>query len=99
YYSLPRYSTTLWNYSQMIKLTPPPLVSVQQMRYVDTDGNNQTLVKDTDFVLDLETEPARIFPVPGRYWPASLYVANSLIIDFTAGFSPSASAAPTTTTD
>ena len=31
YYSLPRYSTTLWNYSQMIKLFRPPLVSVQRM--------------------------------------------------------------------
>src|SRR5580704_8568334 len=28
YYALPRYSTTLWNYSQMIKLFAPPLVAV-----------------------------------------------------------------------
>src|SRR5258708_3404458 len=28
YYSLPRYSTTLWNYSQMIKLGYSPVVSV-----------------------------------------------------------------------
>src|SRR5260370_37534039 len=34
YYSLPRYSTTLWNYSQMIKLFRPPLVSVNRITFV-----------------------------------------------------------------
>src|SRR5579885_1377439 len=82
----------------MIKLAPPPVVSIQQMRYVDTDGNPQTLTQDTDFVLDLISEPARIFPMPGQYWPPSLYVANSLIIDFTAGYDPSPVAAPVTDT-
>lgn len=98
YYSLPRYSTTLWNYSQMIKLGPNPVVSIQQMRYVDANGDPQTLAQDTDFVLDLESEPARIFPIPGQYWPPSLYVANSLIIDFTAGYDPNPAAATTTDT-
>jgi len=99
YYSLPRYSTTLWNYSQMIKLAYAPCVSVQQMRYVDTDGNPQVLVQDTDFTLDLMTEPARIFPKVGNYWPSSLYVANSLIIDFTAGYDPNPAAGVVTVTN
>jgi hypothetical protein len=99
YYSLPLYSTTLWNYSQMIKLAPAPVVSVQQMRYIDVNGNAQQLDVEDDYVLDVENEPARIFPVPGTYWPPSLYVANSLIIDFTAGYSPSPTAAPTTVPD
>ena len=33
YYSLPRYSTTLWNYSQMIKLFVSPLVAVDRITY------------------------------------------------------------------
>lgn len=33
YYSLPRYSTTLWNYSQMIKLFAPPLVAISRISY------------------------------------------------------------------
>jgi hypothetical protein len=36
YYSLPRYSTTLWNYSQMIKLFRPPLVSVDRITYLSS---------------------------------------------------------------
>ena len=34
YYSLPRYSTTLWNYSQMIKLFVSPLVSITNIAYL-----------------------------------------------------------------
>lgn len=34
YYSLPRYSTTLWNYSQMIKLLRAPLRDVSRIEYV-----------------------------------------------------------------
>lgn len=45
YYSLPRYSTTLWNYSQMIKLLATPLRHVEKITYVSsTDGSIQTLL-------------------------------------------------------
>jgi Phage gp6-like head-tail connector protein len=36
YYSLPRYSTTLWNYSQMIKLLRSPLQQVTKITYSDS---------------------------------------------------------------
>lgn len=36
YYALPKYSTTLWNYSQMIKVWRPPLVSVDRITYMDS---------------------------------------------------------------
>ena len=36
YYSLPRYSTTLWNYSQMIKLLRAPLREVTKISYSDS---------------------------------------------------------------
>jgi hypothetical protein len=37
YYSAPRYSTTLWNYSQMIKLLRSPLQSVASISYSNSD--------------------------------------------------------------
>lgn len=43
YYSLPRYSTTLWNYSQMMKLLVSPLVSVTRIIYLGTDAQYHTL--------------------------------------------------------
>jgi hypothetical protein len=36
YYSMPRYSTTLWNYSQMIKLLRSPLQQVTKITYSDS---------------------------------------------------------------
>jgi Phage gp6-like head-tail connector protein len=45
YYSLPRYSTTLWNYSQMIKLLISPLRHVSKIVYISSvDGSQQTLL-------------------------------------------------------
>src|SRR5579872_3709233 len=38
YYSLPRYSTTLWNYSQMIKLLRSPLQQVSRIEYLDSQS-------------------------------------------------------------
>jgi hypothetical protein len=94
YYSLPRYSTTLWNYSQMIKVPRPPLKSVDEMRYIDTDGNAVILNQDMDFVVDRITEYGRLFPIPGQYWPPDLYVANAVQITFTAGYDADPRAAP-----
>jgi hypothetical protein len=45
YYSLPRWSTTLWNYSQMIKLLVAPVVSVPRIAYLNSqDGQWYSLV-------------------------------------------------------
>ena len=40
YYSLPRYSTTLWNYSQMIKLLRGPLQSISKISFTDSATGN-----------------------------------------------------------
>lgn len=40
YYSLPRYSTTLWNYSQMIKLLRAPLQQVTKITFSDSVTGN-----------------------------------------------------------
>jgi len=86
YYSLPMYSTTLWNYSQMIKLFMPPAIEVQGIDYTDPNGVNKTLLQDTDFLLDNVNEPSRIFPMVGQMWPPCLYCPNAVRIRFTAGF-------------
>lgn len=159
YYSLPRYSTTLWNYSQMMKLFVSPLVAVDRISYLasgdslwhdlapalepwqpsieytlgdsieDPNGNRQTVTavlenysngtslsgstppatwgdsaenptttdQDLtwtwggpapagDFIVDADSEPPRIFPLPGQNWPSVLYVPNAVRIHYTAGY-------------
>lgn len=88
YYSLPRYSTTLWNYSQMIKLARAPLISVDSFTYVGADGLTHELNAGVDFIVDPETKLARVFPMVGQQWPACLYTPNAVQILFTAGYDP-----------
>jgi hypothetical protein len=38
YYSMPRYSTTLWNYSQMMKLQRSPLQAIKSLTYTDPNS-------------------------------------------------------------
>ena len=85
YYSLPKYATTMWNYSQQIKLDFSPTVRVDELTYINTAGDAVTLTQDTDFILDNTTELSRLFPLPGRQWPANAYTPNSVKIIFTAG--------------
>jgi hypothetical protein len=165
YYSLPRYSTTLWNYSQMIKLFYSPLQQVSRISYhasdgggwqhlypaqenwqaltiydlgdqiEDSNGNLQTVTAITQesesgpaqsgatqptwatepdattpdgglvwtnggpappgtFVVDRDSEPPRIFPLPGQYWPSVLYVPNAVRIHYTSGYGPDGTNVP-----
>jgi hypothetical protein len=88
YYSLPRYSTTLWNYSQMIKLGAAPLIDVFDITYIDANGVTQKLNPGIDFVGDWLSEPPRLFPLPGSFWPAGYYTPNQVVVHFEAGYDP-----------
>lgn len=164
YYSLPRYSTTLWNYSQMVKLLRAPLRFITRISYTDPtnalqnlyaalpnwqplvefafqdqiedpNGNIQqvtTALENEDagaslsgatqptwnattggtttdgdliwtnlgpapaasFIFDRDSEPPRIFPNPGGFWPSVLYVPNAAQIHFVAGYGADGSNIP-----
>src|SRR6266568_3277186 len=65
YYALPRYSTTLWNYSQMIKLFAAPLVSVDRITYLsNADSQFHDLVA-----------------VPKLWYPGTSYSTLDLVMD------------------
>lgn len=65
YYSLPRYSTTLWNYSQMIKVFRPPLVSVDRITYLSsTDSQYHDML-----------------PVPLPWYPDTAYKTGNQVAD------------------
>ncbi len=158
YYSLPRYSTTLWNYSQMIKLLRSPLQAINKITLTDPvtglidsiypalfnwlplteytlgesiedgNGNQQTVstvqspsedgtyisgattpawsstpgattadgsqlvwtcigpAPTGSFIYDADSQPPRIFPLPGAFWPPVLYVPNAVQVHFVAGY-------------
>jgi hypothetical protein len=65
YYALPRYSTTLWNYSQMIKLFAPPLVSVDRITYLSAD----------------DSQWHDMVPVPFLWYPGTVYAVGNKVMD------------------
>lgn len=77
-----------WRDLQMIKLPRPPLVAVKKLRYVATDKSVKTLMPGADFIVDRYDEPARIFPLYGKSWPAALSVPSAVEVLFTAGYAP-----------
>lgn len=165
YYSMPRYSTTLWNYSQLMKLLRSPLQQITKITYTDSvtgqikslvpalfnwmptteyvlteqieDPNNNVQVvtavtaQDEDatsisgptpptwatvigqtttdgmltwtcqgpapagaFIYDADSEPPRLFPLAGQFWPSVLYVPNAVQLHFVAGYGSTGAAAP-----
>ena len=68
-----------------IKLPKPATVSVESITYIDLSGNPQTLDPSTSYV-DITSEPARIVPKPGLYWPyTQSYLPGSVKVLYTAG--------------
>jgi hypothetical protein len=68
-----------------IKLPKPGTVSVQSITYIDLTGTPQTL-DPLMYYVDVTSEPARIVPQPGLYWPyTQSYLPGSVQINYTAG--------------
>lgn len=68
-----------------ILLARAPVSSVTSVKYVDVDGDEQT-IDTADYRTDLISEPARINPVYGEVWPSSRDVTNAVYVTFVAGY-------------
>lgn len=66
-----------------------PLIEVNSVKYLDSDGTEQTLDEDEYIVSD--AEPAEIVPVSD--WPVTYASADSVRIEYEAGYCPGGSPA------
>ena len=71
-----------------IKVKRPPLVSVQGITFIGTDGRPYTQNPGQDFIVDITSQPGRIRPIPYTIWPLTLHVPAAIAISFTAGYAP-----------
>ena len=78
-----------------VELYYPPLISVQNITYVDANGAVQTLLPDTDFIVDRTNDFARLTPIPGTLWPQTMHTLNAVAVNFTAGYDPDPTATDT----
>lgn len=66
-----------------------PLASVANIQYIDGNGDTQTLAS-TEYTVDANSEPGRITPAYGKFWPVTRYQINAVTITFVAGYGDAA---------
>lgn len=70
-------------------LPKPPLLTVEELSYVDGDG--ATVVMDpSDYRVDTIGEPGVVEPVYGTSWPSARRVSGSVRVLFTSGYGAAA---------
>jgi len=68
-----------------LTLTQPPLVSVDSISYVDTDGVTQTM-DAADYRVITSVEPGYIMPIYGTVWPVARTDKAVVTIIYTCGY-------------
>jgi len=61
------------------------LVTVNEIRYIDANGVEQTL-DPADYKVDTRSSPGRIVPAYGKYWPVTRCEINAVTVEYTAGY-------------
>lgn len=69
-----------------IYLPNPPLQSITTFKYLDASGVEQSLVENTNFIVDAYSEPARLTPAFGEVWPVSYSVFNAVRVKYLCGY-------------
>lgn len=76
-----------------VRIPIPPLQSIVQVAYDDTDGNEQVIAA-SNYEVDTISEPGWLVPKVGSPWPVSLMAINAVRIRFMAGYSQSVDSPP-----
>lgn len=63
----------------------PPLVSVGLTITYDLAGTTTTLAS-TEYTIDAKSEPARIYPAYGKYWPVVRSIRNTITVNYITGY-------------
>jgi uncharacterized phiE125 gp8 family phage protein len=84
-----RYRLTLDSFPSAIELLKPPIISVESVKYIGIDGEQQTLDPQDTF-LDSVSEPGYLVPATGRAWPTTQDRINTVEVEYTAGYPDSA---------
>lgn len=77
-----------WSLSQLgycINVPRPNLISVASITTYDTD-NNGVVYSSVGYVLDVISNPGRIFLNKGYSWPGNVRDINAMVIEYTAGY-------------
>lgn len=71
--------------SNVIMVPRPPLVQVDSITYLDTDGNSQTW-DSSKYYVGAASTPAKITPAINESWPTTQVRIEAVTITYTAGY-------------
>jgi uncharacterized phiE125 gp8 family phage protein len=83
-----------WPTGGTIRLPKPTLQTVTSIKYLDSDGVEQT-VASTVYDVDIYSVPARIRPAWGQDWPVVRETTNSIKVLYVSGYGDAATDIPT----
>lgn len=85
--SLARFPHLYCDKTISINLWYPPLTGKVSIKYIDSNGDEQTLVAGRDFQVDFAGEPGRVAPLASASWPSTKYgVLQAVRIFYEAGY-------------
>jgi len=87
------FNTFPWSSNRAIAIELPPLQSVTSIKYIDTDGVQQTWDSSL-YQVNTKSTPGCILPVDGEIYPETDFVINAVVIEFVAGYGDEASDVP-----
>lgn len=91
------YELTLPSLSGVIELPRPPLQSVEEVRYRNTDGD-WVVIDDSVYAVKTDALVGCIYPAYGEDWPTNQRgYTDDVVIEYTAGYGLSAADVPATT--
>jgi len=76
-----------------IELPRPPFQSITSIKFVDEDGNTQTLAT-SKFEVDTSVLPGKVRPVNGEFYPSTKDQFKAVTITFKAGYGDSSAEIP-----
>lgn len=82
-----------WPASSAIELLRAPVLAITSVKYIDTNGVEQTL-DSSAYALDKDSEPGWLLPAYGTDWPEARDTANAIRVRYTAGYGAAASDVP-----
>ena len=72
-------------FTDALRLEYPTITSVTSIKYIDTDGVEQTL-DPSDYQVDTDSQPGWVVPAYGLAWPETRAQANAVRVRYVAGF-------------
>jgi hypothetical protein len=69
-----------------IQMPFPPVHRIAAFKYFDQNGDSKDVPLETGYVADLDSNPARLMPPFGQFWPVAQVIANAVRVDFVSGY-------------